>query len=474
MAKSIEDLPRGPVGSPWASRLIIHGFKYLPNLDVPMGTILEVSGDNETGKSLLLKTLQRCVYKDHDPDLIADGYDEATSTLEFIDEQDVTFWVKTITKPTKTIREVGASDGRAIDGAVETWLKNLSNVFLMDPLALLSADKKERERFLKQALPVVFTGEEISRITGVPATDCDLTKFGDILAGAEAERTRLNKIASDTDGAINRLAPAILESTEQVNYAERAHFISQEQRTLENELSDKKNQLKLLENQEISDIDKQLQKDLQALRDKAQADKDAVRDLRKLKEGELTMQYAPLIAEKQTAYGEAQAKSIEQTKQKGMREQLDKLRLELKTQRRAATAAQTVVEKLSQLQSEKWKSLPLKGVEYRNGDIFVDGKNIDEQVNTAKIYTTLLKIATFAYRPGMLPLIITHRTESLGRKNREWFYAAVREAGFQLACERMIEDAPLTLKVLDDPTEPPRWKMSTDEEREPQPLRLEY
>ena len=123
---------------------------------------------------------------------------------------------------------------------------------------------------------------------------------------------------------------------------------------------------------------------------------------------------------------------------------------------REAAAARTVVERLRDLQSAKWRTLPIKGLTYTGGDLYLDGKNIQDMVNTAAIYKTMFLILQHSIKPGMLPLIVSKRTESLDDRNRKWYYDAARASGFQVIAEivtqKVPEDEtiiPLSLGVLD-------------------------
>src|SRR5260370_1125245 len=100
MAVNPDHLPEPPVGYLWLSRIRTHGVRYIGNHDLEMGTILEVKGSNGSGKTVFLKQVRRGFKKEHDPDLIDDGYDEAVVELELIDQTEpnpVTFTVKTVT-----------------------------------------------------------------------------------------------------------------------------------------------------------------------------------------------------------------------------------------------------------------------------------------------------------------------------------------------------------------------------------------
>lgn len=449
MAVNPDNLPEGPVGYPWLSRIMTHGVKHVGNQDVRMGTILEVKGSNKTGKTIFGKLVIRGFEKEHDPDLIADGYDEAVTRLELVDEANVTFFVETVTTQKATKRTVGASDGRVIDRQVETWLGKLTDAYLLDPFLLLDVNREKREEFLKRVLPIRFTGDEVGSITGVPTEDCDMKQFDAILAGAESERSRLNKRKEEIEGAIKRSATGLLESTDRTDYAIRMEELQDELGGMERSLAQLKSQIEIDRLNDIHDLDAELSRKIAELKDQHRRDCGAVNDKSRSEIVKEETKREPEIRAKRLEVQEAKTKSGEQMKQKGLREHLDKERTILRSAAREATVAQDIVDKLRDLQSAKWKTLPIKGLTYTGGDLYLDGKNILDRVNTSAIYKTMFLILQHSVKPGMLPLIVIERTESLDDENRELFYNAARESGFQVIAEDVSrKKLPLTLEVI--------------------------
>lgn len=320
----------------------------------------------------------------------------------------------------------------------------------MDPLALLDANRSVREEFLKLVLPVNFTSVELSAILGRKASDCDLKQFEAILAGAETERSRLNKDKEQIEGSISRLAKGLIEAIETVDYTAEEETRRKEFTELESFRRDQKQKIEIDRRQEIADLDSEMARTIEDVRKQYALATEKVNSLARDAAAACDQGWQQQITDKSNEVGEAKAKAAAQQQQRGLRQQLDKERLALREAARAATVAQDMVDKLRNLQSEKWKTLPIKGVSYTGGDLYLDGKNIHKgKVNTAEVYKVLCLITQHSIRPGMLPLIITDRTESLDDDNRKLFYDAFREAGFQLIVEDVNrKKMPLTLEVL--------------------------
>jgi hypothetical protein len=76
-------------------------------------------------------------------------------------------------------------------------------------------------------------------------------------------------------------------------------------------------------------------------------------------------------------------------------------------------------------------------MEYKDGHLFVNGKDFDEQLNTGKQMELAIEIAS--HGAVKLPLIITDRAESWDEEATKYVMDAVRDAGMQIVMTKVAE-----------------------------------
>ena len=215
-----------------------------------------------------------------------------------------------------------------IDRQVETWLGRLTNSYLLDPLSLLDANREKREEFLRAVLPVYFTAEEITAITGVAlAKDCDMKEFDAIMAGAEENRSKLNKKKEEIEGSIKRSSLGLLESTDKTNYAVVEDQKREELRTKESWLQGVKSEIEITRLAELKDLEAEMNRKIQEAQDEHRRKSDAAREKAKKEADAAEAKYGPEIKAKSAEVEQAKSKNEEQTRQKGLREHLEKERM---------------------------------------------------------------------------------------------------------------------------------------------------
>lgn len=416
-------------------RLQITGCKYIPDMDIPGGSVVVIKGPNGVGKTLLLKLFMRQFEKKHDPDLIAEGRDEAIVRLELEDSDGTTMTITRRQTLKDCIPTVKYSDGRVLDKRIETTLKEVMGGFASDPMRLFSANKNEREAFLRENLPIEFDGLEVRNetgIDGVPAGSVSLEQFDAYLAGAETRRTELGDQKRSLEGTIKTMADSAIESQEDVDYSKQA---TEERRTLsvleeglrsakQKQLDDhtvREKEIRRLMNEEVERI----RADAQNAISSSLGDRDArIAQLDNDHGVEITAQSAKL--------GSITQKAEQQTKQKGVLEEVIRQRAHLQTLAGRATEAQHVVERMRVHRQKKLSKLPIPGVEWHGGKILVHGKDLDTELNTSTQKQVLAEIASLAIHSKGLPCMVIDQGESFDEDRIKWVCETFPEAGIQV------------------------------------------
>jgi hypothetical protein len=108
-----------------------------------------------------------------------------------------------------------------------------------------------------------------------------------------------------------------------------------------------------------------------------------------------------------------------------------------------ATHLTATLEKLDTLKAAALANLPIKGVEVRDGEVYVDDIPFD-RVNRARQIRTALNVARL--RAGQLGLVCVDGLESLDPETFAQFEAAAAKSGLQFIVNRVSEGA-LTVRT---------------------------
>jgi hypothetical protein len=169
-----------------------------------------------------------------------------------------------------------------------------------------------------------------------------------------------------------------------------------------------------------------------------------------LAQEELQVQTSSLHAQieqlsSQTA--EVQVKAEQQSRAAGLRESVEQARLHFREESQLATALQEQVEVLRTLRTSKLSSLPIEGVEIREGHLLVDGKKFDTQLNLAEQVKVAFLIAAEGAKDNPVRLMVADAGDSLNEENLRWIVDGAKSAGFQVFLTKREEGAALSLKA---------------------------
>jgi hypothetical protein len=108
-----------------------------------------------------------------------------------------------------------------------------------------------------------------------------------------------------------------------------------------------------------------------------------------------------------------------------------------------ASRLTTTLEKLDALKAAALANLPIKGVEVRDGEVYVDDIPFD-RVNRARQIRVALNVARL--RAGQLGLVCVDGLESLDAETFAQFEKAAEKSGLQFVCNR-VSQGPLTVRT---------------------------
>jgi predicted ATPase len=449
-------------------RIEIENLKAISRMVIDAGTITVLRGSNETGKTSVLDAV-RCVFEGgHDPSLIRHGAEQASVRMVL---DDGTTIVRTITQ-TKSTAVIKNAEGGKVPRE-ETFLKQLAAGFAFDPLLFLdaktSADRQKRYQFCLDAMPITFTRAEIEAAAKVKVQQetYSLEDFNIYRDGRYGARTEANGRVVQLHATRKTLAEALPggELLKMANAESPGAIPTEEELRREVKAAEAK---KTAAEKTLREALGSFQKDYDALKksidewEKVELEK--IRQQAKARQNELMSKFQDQLAEDRKPYdlavheasaavGSAQERLNQAMKLQGVRESIARLDSELSLRRAEAGVLDDIVTGLDKLKKGKLEQTPIPGLEFRNGDIYMDGTPF-EQLNTQTRIFLACQIGSLKF--GKLPLMVVDEIESVDEMRWAEFVAGVKEAGFQLIAARVDEQRdeqgnpipmPLTVEV---------------------------
>lgn len=414
----------------------IHGIE---RAEFPLGTFTVLQGDNGTGKSSVLQAISAVFEGGHDPKWIRAGASEGEIILTLSDGVTITATVK----PDGTKREVRTSDGSIVSKPA-AYIKALADGFSFDPVAFLQADKKDRAKYLLEAMPIVFTVQEIQdAVERIPAGSMNLDAFHAYRAGLTEERRVLNVDRENLEGAISTLSKTLPDGNDQDWAAE----VTIQRTRLEEfrvELATVKQGINAEADAAIAKINADTVAKIQALKDACAKDIETVRRLQQEETTKATVEIQSDIEATAVALATAEAKARAQAQSVSTKAAIDEYREKAKAKFYAGERLTNAIKKLDALKARKLEDSPIPGLEVRDGEIFVNGVALDA-INTQQQYFVAFQVAALA--PGELGFMVCDRSESIVGKQWDDFCAAAAQSGFQVVAARSLPDEPLAANV---------------------------
>lgn len=450
-------------------RACIENVGLISKLDIPCnGGIVVVTGKNGSGKTTVLRAIKSVFEGGHQPDLIGPHAPQAVVELEF---DNGARYRREWSKAKFTLKG-WSRDGGRIDSPAKTLQALFDSEFSWNPTGLIDAKPSERVEFLHKAMPLVFTRGEVAEATGDPAAYFDETMDVDRLSKirdgrydkrreANVEWDRLKKTREtmvstlpdgdplrftwmDTAPGIDGQAKPVPEPVNPLDEVRRLEKGLQEAReTLQRALDEWRGSY----DQIVGGINAEEQAELEAVRKKYD-DKRA--SAQRSYEQLIAVERKPFDGYIERAAGDlaaAQERAQQQAKLEGVRESIRQLDEQITKAQAEAVRLDNAVKNLDELKRKKLETLPIPGVEVRDGRIYVDGLDFETQVNTARQYLLSTQIAALTLGEDFQFLVVDN-TEAMDETNRRLYIEGLRESGFQAVLAAVDDEKPLTVEVV--------------------------
>jgi recombinational DNA repair ATPase RecF len=412
----------------------------LEELEFQPGAITVVSGKNGAGKTSVLEAL-KAVCGGGDATLLRNGATTGEVVVVFDDETRAVATIRPDKKPTVTV------DHPAFGKLGKSFLADRIDGLAVNPIQFLTAPASKRAEWLLEVLPVEVTDEALQKlgVTDLPPQSRNgLDRLALARKSAYDERTGLNRVAKEKKATATQLReslfvadptgenPAKLREELDSLLAWRNEKYTKSKRAAADQLSRARDvvqvevdAIKVEASRKVEELNANAAKRAEQVQGKLQVDLEGM-------EAEYTPRFAALAAKLATA--------DEQAKQQAQNERQKAICTQMAAEADAAEAESAIfstrIEALDALKEQALSKLPIKGVEVREGDIFLDGIPFD-RVNRAKQVQFVLNVAKL--RAGEIPLVLVDGLECLDDETFAAFEKAAAKSGLQAICSRVTQ-----------------------------------
>lgn len=418
------------------SHIKINSILGIDQLEFSPQGFTQISGPNGTGKTSVLEAIKSVLQTGHDATLLRKGAEKGEVVLLLDDGMELS---KSVTGAgsTTTVRR----DGKKIARPAEA-IKALTDSLSVNPVDFLLAPKKDRVKALLEAMPLEADTEHLAELAGIPVKAQPglhaLHVINMVYQQVYDERTGTNRAVREKDATIKQLEAAVPPAPQGVEGGEEELL-----QAIQNADLSRATTMGRIDNK-LDGLRRDAQAAIDAIRAKAQADIDAVNA--ELKENEGKAAAARIAANDKFAATVAplrqQLAIIRNDREAaGRRKQtldtIATMRTELETLTADAAAQTQALEAIEQYKNELLNSLPIQGLEVRDGEIYRNGVPFD-RLNTAQQVEVAVEIAKL--RAADLGVICVDGLELLDSASLKAFKAAALESNLQLFVTRVADD----------------------------------
>lgn len=432
-------------------------------LEIQPGSITEITGANGSGKTSCLDAIRAALGAGHDATLLRQGEEKGRVVLLLDDGTEIE---RSITPDTTNISVKHPDYGKISKPAA--YIKKLADALSLNPVAFLTAGKKDRVNQLLQAIPMQVTAEQLKFVPTIALSDIDLDKHALEVLGTVGKsifdfRTGVNRAEKEKRSTVNQLTETLPEDAPEGDWNETFDNLNSELRDLQTstgerlqvidrETKDAKRAAAKQAEAHINNVKKELEEAIEKLRADANIEIERTREecteafekaeaqFKEQRNAE-ELAYRPKESELKEKIGQAKAMIEQHTKAESTRNFIKQTTAEADKLEAESTKLTHALGQLEILKSELLESLPIQGVSIQDGDIYVDGIVFD-RVNESRRIRLAIEIAKL--RAGELGLVAVDGLERLDPESYKIFKAEAAKTDLQFVVAK-VTDGPLTI-----------------------------
>ena len=431
------------------SHIKISSILGIDELEFAAGQFNEFSGRNGQGKTSALEAIKAAITPNgHDATLLRHGEEKGEVVLVLDDGTQLSKRVTANSSPLDVRDETGAKMKAPAD-----VVRRLADSLSVNPVEFLRASKKDRVKVLLETMPIEVDTDKLSKLAGIKVTAqpglhalgvIDLTR-----KQVYDDRTGTNRAVKEKEATINQLKLAMPDVPGDAVGSE------DEIRAQVDELTTTKDAELDRVRTKLDDIKSKSQLAIDGIRTETQAKIDAIKTeglaaveaeqsrLREI-EGKAGQQREITIKKhtdavtplNQTLESIKTNRSAHAKREQAM-ETIEQMETELDDLTLDAANQSAAIASIDQYKSDLLNSLPIPGLEVKDGEVFRNGIAFD-RLNTAQQVGIAVEIAKL--RAGELNIICVDGLELLDNAAFEAFKEQVLETGMQLFVSRVSDE----------------------------------
>ena len=186
----------------------IHNILGIADIEVTPGQFNEITGGNNVNKTNFINAIKSVIEGGHDATLLRTGAKTGEVVLVLDDGVELR---KTVTPKTSRVE---VKKGETIMRRPQETIQALADLFSVNPIAFLQADKKDRAKVLLESMPIALDMQRLEKISGIPNlnfTDgMHATMKIDIVRTMVFDaRTGVNRVLTEKKATIEQLRQAM-------------------------------------------------------------------------------------------------------------------------------------------------------------------------------------------------------------------------------------------------------------------------
>lgn len=430
----------------------------IAEMEIRPGQVTIIEGKNGSGKTSILSAIRAAIGGGHDGTLLRNGSDAGEVVLLLEDGKRIE---KRITREGSKSAVSDPVHGKV--SKPQTFMDSLIDKFSLNPIDFLASKPAQRVELLLESLPMKLSEMDVLEALDLCSVKHDLSGHAlkviqSIHKDLYDQRTGVNRALKDKVSTIDEMKKVLppevagesnageVEAAQtayiefQKAVIERRQAIGKEhdeqRRMVESESRDAVRVLEQARDREIEEIRKECERKTGEVN---ATSRESLHLLQQTKDTVLASLQSETDSKEQPLkdrIAEARAKAEQYTRAASGREHIETLQSSAKVLESETETLSTALTQLDDLKSALLERLPVKGMEVRDGDIFIDDVPFD-RVNEARKVQVAIEVAQL--RCGRLPLIVVDGLERLDSATFQAFINEVKTRDIQLIATRVSE-----------------------------------
>jgi hypothetical protein len=435
------------------------------------GNVTVISGDNAEGKTSFMRAMQATLGRGNLASIKNIDEEDDPKVVIVLDGEQGHYRVTGTDKQTKIVKRVGDTQGFEDVQKPSTWLGDLYDGLMSNPIEFMKATDKKRIKMLLDALPIELDREKLLSLVCIDENELpdhpaglhplqyismvhdhifnerkgiNRDRRNKIGSGEELRRTIPAVIPADLDSKVRALEleltdeSVVVEREKNERQAELDAFISKEKFELEKYKQSERDALKV----EIAELKTKLEERINYY---SRESVNRIEDEKKKFDAETDTSVEQAIQEKRLELERLKVEAKEAVKNRTLQRQAERFENDADTLREYSEELTTSLKNIEQYRRSLADNLPIEGLEVDEKTIKFEGVPWD-QVNTAKQISVAVQLACLRAQEKPLPLVWIDGGEALGRKNFEILVNELNKYEVQAVIGVVKSDEPLTFE----------------------------